>query len=377
MTATEDNFTRSSRYRKKSMNDSGKCSTLSQHVLDEEEDEHHVGHHLSSRLLANAAAEEYQLDSLDVVQSSQPSSHSQRAPTTEDKKPPTVERQTSTSKSIQTSKLFSQRPPPPPPLERVLVFPECSLPNLDFVHLEHEVLTSQFVNGDQVNQLTGSHPRGFDHIVDWDSLLFLLSREHKEMLKKYPVLSERIRNSYQDSVSDVFDEFPESIDVTFEGNSNVCDCDSLISSTASNNSSNRYSSDSGLGPNTYNFEDLRKLFVYEYNALEEESEPASVNVQKRPSEVKAQNRRYRERRYTMCSMQSPRQVEAEDEERAKQEKKVSFVTGLPKKRSNKSTSSIPRLIKNAQNRDKEREMREAKAVSRIPKLIKSPSKTRV
>lgn len=364
-----EDYHRSTRYRKKSMNDSGKCSTLSQHVLDEEEDEtpldqHHHHHHLHMRLMPDAD-DCYQLDSLDVVASAPPPQSSTTADATatvhrnqdglRDKRSSAVilERQNQ-SKSIQTSNRFMQP-------ERVIVFPECRLPNLDFVHLEHDVLTSQFVSGEQqYNQLNGSHPHGFEHIVDWDSLLFLLSREHKEMLKRYPMLSERIRNSYQDSVADVFDEFPETIDVNFD-NGNVCDCDSLLSSTASNNSSNRYSSDSGLGPNTYNFEDLRKLFVYEYTALDEESEGPS-KVQGRP---KKPERKYRERRYTMCSM-----------EPEKPEKRVSFEAGLPKRRTNKSTSSIPRLITSkTAPKCADNKTREPRVVSKIPKLIKSPSKS--
>lgn len=391
----EFNQSISSRYRKKSMNDSGKCSTLSQHALDEddeeEEEEDHqqqqmhdegrgLAHH-HTRLLP--ADDDYQLDSLDVVQSSQPQAimmskqklHQLQQEGLRDKRQSPIERQN--SKSIQTSRFLDH------PAQKLLVFPECKLPNLDFVHLEHEVMqSSQFVTGDQLNQLNGSHPHGFDHIVDWDSLLFLLSREHKEMLKRYPMLSERIRNSYQDSVSDVFDEFPETIEVNFdEKRMNVCDCDSLLSSTASNNSSNRYSSDSGLGPNnTYNFEDLRKLFVYEYNALDEESEGSSNKAQvrhkKEPKQQQQQpaERRYRERRYTMCSLQQVADAEELKKlETQQQEKRVSF--GLPKKRNNKSTSSIPRLI--ARTTPIREKAKEQKAISKIPKLIKSPSKTNV
>lgn len=356
----EDNFNQSTRFRKKSMNDSGKCSTLSQHVLDEEDEEE--SSHVPYRLLP---ADDYQLDSLDVVQSqASPSStagHTEGGLRDKPRRREIV--QTQTSKSIQTSKQFLMP-------SKVFVFPECKLPNLDFVHLEHEVLTSQFVPGDQFNQLNSSHPPGFDHIVDWDSLLFLLSREHKEMLKRYPVLNEKIRNSFLNSVTDVFDDFPETIDVNLEGK--VCDCDSLISSTGSNTSSNRYSSDSGLGPNTYNFDDLRKLFVYEYNSFDEESEMVDVNVNASkthhlPAET-SNLPRHRERRATLGSMQALKVME----------KKVSFDMvpgGLPKKRTNKSTSSIPRLI--ISKTAPKCQIVKEKLVSKIPKLIKSPSKSSV
>lgn len=378
-----DNEFSHSRYRKKSMNDSGKCSTLSQHVMDEEEGEEEHDHQQQredtehrqrqQRRLPPSSDDDYQLDSLDVVQSRVPQETGHKNRPQEgfrDKPQSMIDRRA--SKSIQTSKQIGGP-------EKVLIFPECRLPNLDFVHLEHEVMTtSQFVTGDHLNQLNGSHPHGFDHIVDWDSLLFLLSREHKEMLKRYPVLTERIRNSYQDSVSDVFDEFPESMEVTFDGaQKKVCDCDSLISSTASNNSSNRYSSDSGLGRNNaYNFEDLRKLFVYEYN---EEGESGGVGgTERMPAKEKQPERRYRERRYTMCSMETPmeRRETRSSRHHQHEEKRVSFVQGgLPKKRTNKSTSSIPRLIaKTVPIRAKEEP---PKAISKIPKLIKSPSKANV
>lgn len=359
-TATEgqsiDEFSQSTRSRKKSMNDSGKCSTLSQHVLDEEDELNFISHPRHHLL----PADDYQLDSLDVVQQTNPTADQQKQPHERLRDKPAAakimeqQQQQQNSKSIQTSKQFLQH-------SKVIVFPECKLPNLDFVHLEHEVLTSQFVSGDQFNQLNSSHPPGFDHIVDWDSLLFLLSREHKEMLKRYPVLSEKIRNSFQDSLADVFEEFPETIDVNFERKTKVCDCDSLISSAASTNSSNRYSSDSGLGPNTYNFEDLRKLFVYEYNALDEESEGLGKEVP-----VRSKNSGYRERRATLSSMQT-----------SKPEKKVSFEAGLPKKRNNKSTSSIPRLITSKTAAPKCEMIVKEKVVSKIPKLIKSPSKSNV
>lgn len=369
----EEEFSLSSRHRKRSMNDSGKCSTLSQHVLDEEEEEEEENE--TATATGHRVTDDYQLDSLDVVQSSaaqavaphqQPSRGPRRDKQHQNQRSLILQRQK--SKSIQTSTQPLWSPP-----EKVIVFPECRLPSLDFVHLEHEVLTSQFVSNDQLNQLNGSHPNGFEHIVDWDSLLFLLSREHKEMLKRYPVLGERIRNSFQDSAQDVFDEFPETIDVTFEAANNVCDCDSLISSTASNNSSNRYSSDSGLGPNTYNFEDLRKLFVYEYNE-EGDGGAAAVKAMDKGQQKNGPVRRYRERRYTMCSMP----VAAAEEERQQQEKRVSFQAGLPKKRTNKSTSSIPRLITKTVARGREEAERERlRTVSRIPKLIKSPSKVMV
>lgn len=315
---TSSAINQSGRDRKKSMNDSGKCSTLSHHVLDEED---------------------YPLDSLDVVVQQQ-SSREMNSPHHQ------------TTKSIQTSKHFSEG--------KTIVFPECKLPNLDFVHLEHEVLTSQFATGDQFNQRIGQHPPGFDHIVDWDSLLFLLSREHKEMLKRYPVVGDKIRNSIQESVSDMFDEFPERISIDFD-RTELCDCDSLISSAASTNSSNRYSSDSGLGPNAYNFDDLRKLFVYEYN----EDLEAPVRGEKETKWRQGETR-HRERRATLSAMQS-----------SKPEKKVSFEAGLPKKRSNKSTSSIPRLITKKTAQAKNEGVAKEKPISKIPKLIKSRSQSNV
>lgn len=287
------------RMRKKSMNDSGKCSTLSHHAEEQED---------------------YQLDSLDVMINGPDRLPEQRK-----------------NAEVQTSKHILDK-------SKLVLIPNYRLPNLDFVHLENDVLTSQF--GDDL-EIFSCHqrPDRFRHILDWDSLLFLLSKELKHKLKKYPELNEKILQSSTETNSDL-DTFT---DIKLRGSGDSCDCESILSgrtSSSSNTSATRRSSDSGLGPNTYNFEDLKKLFVYEYAVEDEPVERKRV-----------------ERSATMCAIQFANR------------KRVSFEEKLPKKSSNKSTSSIPRLIaaKSMPKSAKEK----AGCSSKIPKLIKSPSKSSV
>ncbi|XP_055677760.1 uncharacterized protein LOC129786646 isoform X2 [Lutzomyia longipalpis] len=181
-----------------------------------------------------------------------------------------------------------------------VIYPNYTLPNLDFLEMQNEVILSPLEfpatkrpRPKSLADIENIAAGKYNHIVDWKSLFMLLPKEYRRMLRNLPEVEDDV-DDYDVDVTSQKPIFSMTPPIRRSSRPLSCDCASYVqgtcTSSSSNSSTNQPPSSGYRGSSTLltdseldnNNDNMRNMYVYQYdnNKIESDVErpPTGRNV---------------------------------------------------------------------------------------------------